>query len=461
MARGYIDTETDICALASAPGQGALAVIRIVGPACVQKAARLFSRPDALRAAAGNSTVYGFIMDGEGNKVDEVVAVVFRAPASYTGGDGIDIMCHGGSVTADRILAALQTGGFSRALPGEFTFRAFVNGKMDLARAEAVDELVKARTAAAQSDALSRLAGGLSGEILAIHAELVRLAAACALRLDYGEDESPEDFSAELPALRGARDACLTLAETYALGRLMREGATVAIAGRTNAGKSSLFNRFLKEERAIVSDTHGTTRDYVSAGLDLHGLPVTIVDTAGLRETPDFVEAEGVRRSRLVSESADAVLYLVDATQGIHPDDAEFISANPTALPVWNKVDDRAALPCPDGWIPVSALAGTGERVLADALRLRILGIGAGGAGMPASPVSAHTITSARQRDALLRAAAALDDALLLTADSAALALDMLAIDIAAALHALGEISGETSSEDILDSLFSNFCVGK
>lgn len=471
MNKGYLDIEDDMAALATPPGTGALAVVRIAGPGSIARLSRAFSRPDVLSAALGHAAVYGKIIGLDGLAVDEVVAVVFKAPASYTGQDGVDIMCHGGPATVEGVMAALDTCGFRRALPGEFTFRAFYNGKLDLARAEAVGELVSARTTAARADAFARLSGGLSRELSAIRAKLVRVAAAFALRLDYGEDESPEDIIVELPALRQAREACLKLADSYAVGRVLRDGAVVAFAGRTNAGKSSLFNRLLKEERAIVSSTHGTTRDYLEADLDLGGLPVRLVDTAGVRESADPVEVEGVRRSLLVAGGADVVVYVVDAKLGLSSEDETFISANSSAIQVWNKVDDPMAKPAPAGWLGVSAASGAGENELVASIRSALLGATLPGIaradGSPAdqskSPAAVvpavARIGTARHRDALIRAANSLGDAV--TAVESGEPVDMAAVDIASALESLGEITGETTSEDILESLFSNFCVGK
>jgi tRNA modification GTPase len=452
MARSYLCTQDDIAALATPSGAGALAVLRLAGPTSIERLSSAFSRPDALKAAAAGSALYGKLLDAEGLSVDEVVAVVFRGPKSYTGQDSVDLMCHGGLATVEAALGALFAAGFKQALPGEFTYRAFSSGKMDLVRAQAVDELVKARTRGAQSEALARLGGALSRELENLRRELLRLSAACALRLDYGEDENPDDFSVELPALRAARGRCQALADSYAVGRLFAEGALVALAGRTNAGKSSLFNRLLKEERAIVSGQHGTTRDYLEAELDLGGIPVRILDTAGLRESADPVEREGVRRSRALAEGADLIVYLADATAGLAPEDEEFLAGRPEALRVWNKVDDSRALPAPAGWLPLSALNGSGESALAAALLERL-------AGRPARAEPGLRISSARQRDALLRCAGALGDAdeALASGEPA----DIVALDLATALAALGELVGDTSGEDVLDTMFSSFCVGK
>ncbi|OHD79948.1 MAG: tRNA uridine-5-carboxymethylaminomethyl(34) synthesis GTPase MnmE [Spirochaetes bacterium RIFOXYC1_FULL_54_7] len=461
MASSYLDMEDDIAALATPQGQGALAVVRVCGPGSVVRMARAFSRPEALQAAPGHTAVVGHVLGADGAAVDEAVLLVFKGPASYTGQDGVDLSCHGGPASATRVLAALEIVGFRPALPGEFTFRAFAGGKLDLARAEAVGELVAARTVAAQADALARLSGGLSREIESIKTELVRLAAACALRLDYGDDEAHEGFDEELPALSNCRKDCSDLAATFAVGRLLQDGASIAAAGRTNAGKSSLFNRLLREERAIVSEFHGTTRDYVEAALDLDGIPVRLLDTAGVRQTDDPVEAEGMRRSRLVASGADLVLYVVDAIVGLFPEDESFLAAHPGALRVWNKIDSPRAFPAPEGWLAVSAETGAGEPWLIAAIKAALLGHAGptvSGASPSAGPAGVR-ISSARQKAALIKAASALGDAE--SAIKSRESLDMVAVDLSAALSALGEISGETTPEDILDSLFSNFCVGK
>ncbi len=485
MSRAYLDTDSDIAALATPRGQGARAVIRLAGPGCVERLAGAFSRPDVLRGLPGFSAAYGRVLAADGRAVDEVVALVSRAPASYTGQDGVDLLCHGGVATVEAVIAALDARGFRRALPGEFTFRAFYNGKMDLAKAEAVGELVAARTSEARADAFSRLSGGLSRELSAVRDRLLRAAAALALRLDYGEDEAPADEASELGSLRaeveGAREACLRLASSYAVGRALRDGAVVALAGRTNAGKSSLFNRLLKEERAIVSPAPGTTRDYLEAELDLGGLPVTVVDTAGVRQSDDPIEAEGVRRSRLVAGGADVVVYVVDAVAGLDPADDDFLAAHPLAVRAWNKVDAPGAREVPAGWLGLSAATGRGEAELVAAVRAAVLGsaalgsatlgsatLGAAAAGQPGSAAPLEPmariepmtrIGSARHRDALESAASCLSEALeaLRSGEPA----DMAAVDVAAALESLGEITGETTSEDVLDALFSGFCVGK
>ncbi len=455
MSSSYLDIDSDIVALASARGHGAIALVRIAGPSSIRRLSAIFSKPKSLLKLNGYQAVHGEVLGQDKSPADEVVALVFKAPNSYTGQDGADIMCHGGSATIEAVLSALDFGGFRPALPGEFTFRAFYNGKMDLARAEAVNELIVARTSAARADAYARLSGALSKELSVLKEGLVDTAATLALGMDYGEEEAGEDMKAELELLEKTRSACLKLASSYKVGKAFKDGVMVALAGKTNAGKSSIFNRLLKEERAIVSPVAGTTRDYIEAALDLGGIPVSIVDTAGVRESEDQVEAEGVRRSWLLADSADIVLYVVDAGLGLDAGDKEFLAAHPDAIKVWNKVDKEGARKAPGSWLEFSAKQGYGEETLVNAIQSAALG------GGQAALLSGREVRigSARHKAALEKAAASLESAIALLNSGGPL--DMAAVDLAAALDALAEISGEVSSEDILDRLFSSFCVGK
>ncbi|HSV56049.1 MAG TPA: GTPase, partial [Magnetospirillaceae bacterium] len=375
MPRGYLPLDVPIAALATAPVPAALAVVRTSGPGAPELAARVFSRPRALAGAGSRRAVYGRVLDPEtGRDVDEVVALVFRAPSGYTGQDAVDFVCHGGLSAWEGVLDALGKAGFERALPGEFTFRAFSCGKLDLAAAEAVDELVRARTRQARDGALERLAGGLSRGVRELRDAVLAALAEAEARLDYGEDEL-EGGPGELAAfVEAARVRAGSLAASHAVGRILAEGARVALAGRTNSGKSRLFNLFLKEERSIVAESPGTTRDYIEASVDLDGVPLTLFDTAGLRDAPDPVEAEGVRRSRLVLAGADLALYLVDGTLGVGQGDLAALADLPGAIRIWNKTDLPGALPAPEGWIPLSAATGEGFPALTAQLTARLAG---------------------------------------------------------------------------------------
>ncbi len=450
MQERYIDVEDLIIAQATPPGVSALAIVRVAGPGCVDAVAGCFSRPERLREATGRSLVRGLFLDPrDGKPVDDLVAAVFRAPESPTGQDQLDFMTHGSPAVVAALIEALVACGCRKALPGEFSFRAFVAGKADLVESEAIDELSRARTAEARAAALRRLGGGISAEIGRLRGELLDILAACEVLLDYPEDEVEGGLDARLPAMRAAVDSLARLSAAHAGARLRLEGARVAVAGRTNAGKSSLFNRFLREERSIVSDEHGTTRDWIEASVDLGGIPLVLQDTAGLRSTDDRIEAEGVRRSRLLLDAADLVVYVVDGTVGLADGDREYLEERPDALRVWNKADSAACGPVPAGFHPVSALDGRGFHDLALAIVAKL----PGGAG------NADGLAGERQAALVEAARASLSDAI--ASIEAGEPLDLVSLDLKTASDGLGELTGETASPDVLETIFSRFCVGK
>jgi len=368
-----------------------------------------------------------------------------------------------------RALAALEAAGFSPALPGEFSFRAFLRGKTDLVRAEAVQELVRASSDGARAEALRRLEGGLSRRVAGIRAGLVELLADAEARLDFDEEEGAPDGRLDDARLESLRHDVEDLAASYGVGRLYETGATVVIAGRPNAGKSSLFNLLLKEERSIVSSESGTTRDWIEAGIELGGLPLRLVDTAGLRDAEPGAEAEGVARSRRLAASATAVVYVVDGVDGLDREDERFLESRPDAVRVWNKVDDARRRPVPEGFLPASALAGTGLPELAAAIRASVaadFGLasaggarGGGAAGSGDARRREALVASERQKVLLDRASSSLAEAEAALRDG--VDLDALVIGLREAADALGEILGEVASEEILDSIFSRFCLGK
>jgi tRNA modification GTPase len=447
------DTEDRICALATPWAPSALAVIRTSGPGCVDALAAFFSRPDVLRGAAGHTVVHGQLVDRAGARLDDVVVTVFRAPASSTGQETAEIIAHGSLPGLRRILDTLLGGGFRAANPGEFTLRAFLNGKLDLTRAEAVQEVVAARTGRAQALALDRLSGSVTARISDLKSRVIDLMALLNIQLDYAEDDVA---TAAVPfeALDGVREELRALAATYRTGKVYQEGVRVALAGRTNAGKSSLFNLFLKEDRSIVSDEHGTTRDWVEAWVSLDGVPLRLVDTAGLRDTESAVEREGIRRSRELIDGCEVLLYLIDGTRGVEPDDRRFLDEHADdarLVTVFTKAD-LVTQPTTPGAVWVSSKTGRGFDGLEAAIQARIPGAGdlsAGGA----------VIDSLRQKQLLDRAVAALDQ--VRTGTELGAPIDMIALDVRDALDALGEITGEVTTADVLTRMFSSFCVGK
>ncbi len=439
-----------IAALATPRGESALAVIRASGAGCVGLLAPLFRGRIDLRSSRSHTLHHGALLDG-GEPIDEVVLAVFRAPRSYTGEESAEIYCHGGPAVVRRLLRLLETHGFRPAEPGEFTLRAFLNGRMDLTQAEAVDDVVRARTDRARALALTRLAGGIERRIDEAKDRLLDARAAIEARIDYPDEEDAGEPVAEREI--GEVEALLdSLLSSYRTGRLVQDGLVAVVAGRPNAGKSTLFNLLLREERAIVSPTPGTTRDTIEGTLDVAGVPVRLLDTAGLREPRDDVELEGIRRTERAMEAAAVVLYVVDASSGADAADLASIAAlGERALPVWNKID-LTALPPPPGFVGVSARTGAGMEALHAALAGRVE---CGSSGCADDAV----IGSERQKGRLESALGALRRVHAAIAGS--LAFDVIAFELDDALRALGEITGEVTSEDVLRRMFARFCVGK
>jgi tRNA modification GTPase len=411
---------------------------------------RLLRGGPGLEAAPGRTLHLRTVRDGE-EDVDQVMVAVYRAPRSYTGEDGAELFCHGSMPVIQRVLALLSRAGFRPAGPGEFTQRAFLNGRMDLTRAEAVNEIVRARTDKARGLALQRLSGAIEGQIRAARELLVGIRAALEVGIDYPDEE---DGSApfEADGLAEATGILETLVRTYRKGKIYQEGVTAAIAGATNSGKSSLFNLMLRQERAIVSDIHGTTRDYLEGMVSVEGIPVRLFDTAGMRQSADPLEIEGMRRAEEVVRAADVVVYIVDSLVGVEARDQTFLeSLGSPAIRVWNKIDLAPGSAPPD-FIPLSAVTGEGVGELEGAIAAAVLAGTSGEAGEP-------LIDSERQRDCIGRALESL--ARFRGEREKGTAPELLAVDLAEALSALGEITGEVTSAEILDRMFSSFCVGK
>ena len=460
-----------IAALASPPGESALALIRTSGGPALEKSALellagFFSRPKKLREAPGNTIVYGCILSAGGEKIDEVLISVYRAPGSYTGEDGADITCHGGPAAVRAVLETLRAAGFRDALRGEFTFRAFMNGKLDLTRCESVMELVSAKTSRGREHAVRRLAGALEEEISGIKNLLVETLAGLEIHLDYSEDDGllPDGIedSPELPGRALAEEALSRLeflADTWRRERLYHQGALAVIAGRPNAGKSSLFNYLVNEERSIVTDIPGTTRDWIEGLISLEGIQVRLADTAGLRAAGDnAVEEIGISRSRELLGEADLVLYVIDGVNGIHSEDEAFLrDQGSPRIVLWNKAD-REPLPpdlaglFPGPFLAVSAKTGRGIPALLRLMAGTLESAAGEGSDSPG-------IATFRQKELTDRALASVREALGL-ADRGE-ALDIIAPLVRDGVNALGEITGEVSTEDILETMFSRFCVGK
>jgi len=464
--------EIPIAAFATVPGNSALTLVRCSGKGSPELASSVFSPQKKLSDAPGNTVIHGWIVSPDHatppKKIDEVLVSIFRAPKSYTGEDSLDICCHGGTTADKAVLETSRAGGFKDALPGEFTFRAFMNGKLDLTRCESVMELVSAKTDRGRSHAVNRLSGVLEKEINEIKKELVTVLSGAEIFLDYSEDEisvDPDEAAGRLPGREAAENILSRLkklVESWQTERIYQEGVFTVIAGRPNAGKSSLFNLLLKEERSIVTEIPGTTRDWIEAGVSIDGIPVRLADTAGLREPGDPVEKIGVERSRELLEEAELVLYLIDGTEGITEEDTVFINefkqnSKGSLIVIWNKADlaGERGVGNSEARINVSAKTGYGITELTKAVSTAIT---AGGRGSGGDTPSA-TLGSVRQKNLTEASAAALEEALALASGDEPL--DLIAPLLREAVNSLGEITGEVSTADILEEMFSKFCVGK
>ncbi|MEZ4265193.1 MAG: tRNA uridine-5-carboxymethylaminomethyl(34) synthesis GTPase MnmE [Myxococcota bacterium] len=439
------DLDDTIAAIATAVG-GGVGIIRLSGPSALAVARAHF--PNLPARATPRRLYHGHLRDRDGAHLDEGLAVFMPGPHSYTGEDVVELQLHGGALSLRRGLEALLLSGARGADPGEFTRRAFMNGRMDLTRAEAVADLVSARTDRALAVARDHLSGRLEAVAADAREKILGLRARIEVAIDFIDDDVPvqdaEALADEALAIAGALSE---LAGTYERGRLWREGARVALAGRPNAGKSSLFNAWCRRDRAIVTPTPGTTRDTLEETVDLDGVPVVLIDTAGLRETDDDVEAAGIARAQAAMAAADLVIYLV-APGDPAPEVGEGSPAHAPTLVVASKCD----LAAPAGAaLAVSATTGAGLDALARAVVERL--------GGGASDTGELVIARERHRAALARGAAALRDASALL--RAGEPFELAAVDVQEAAQALGELLGQGTIEDVLDRLFSSFCIGK
>ena len=433
---GYM-TEEPIYALATPFSPSALAVIRTSGTDAISLVQKVFKGRLTLRH--NGTAVHGWIVDKNREKVDEVVALVYNHGHGYTGEEAVEIMCHGSLPVIKKISTTLEEAGFRLALKGEFTYRAFLGGRMDLTEAEAVEELVSAKGERGRKDALSRLSGSIKNEADKAKDEIINILASLEVQLDYGEDDIPEEWIFPIERVDAIINRLEKIRGTYASSRLYSQGAKVVLAGSTNAGKSSLFNALLKENRAIVSSVAGTTRDYIETECEMNGIPVRLFDTAGLRSSGDEIEKEGILRSKELMDEADLVVYV------LAPGEVEPKEKMENAIYIHSKSDIA-----PGEGITFSSITGEGLDKVVDAITTFL-------SRDKRSVSDVPVIESERQERKLGETIDALKDA----EKARDCSVDIIALYFQSALSALSELTGETTSDDILEVLFSSFCLGK
>ena len=459
--------EGTIVALSTPVGTGGVAVIRMTGSQAFEIADKVFVSAfgKKLSKAESHKALYGWIVEPSDReeKIDEVLALVMRAPRTFTGEDTVEINCHGGMYICNRIIQALIAAGAQMAEPGEFSKRAFLNGRMDLTKAEAVMDMISAQTSYSLKAAVNQLGGNLADKIDQLRSKLIDTIVSMEVNIDYPEYDVPEISDEEVHEnCLVVREEVQQLLSTAESGRMLRQGVKVAIVGKPNVGKSSLLNMLLREQRAIVTSIPGTTRDVLEETLDLGGIPIRIMDTAGIRETEDIVEKIGVERAFASIEESDLALFVLDATRDIEPEEQELFERvkDRQYLVVLNKTDAGwqskdsilAALPDvdPERFLEISAKEQLGMEALTEQIKRLFFG---GDILVSDRPMVANM----RQKQALMRA----DEALARVIDGYGFEQDLLIIDIRQACDFLGEVSGRSTQEDVIGEIFSRFCLGK
>ena len=465
---------TNICALSTPQGQGAIAVIRLSGEDTPEIVGKIFT-PAGGKAPLPYKMQFGAIKDGE-RLIDECLVVTFRGPHSYTGENSAEIYCHGSQYIVQEILKLLLKHGMKMAEPGEFSKRAFLNGKLDLAQAEAVADLISSETEAAHRIAMQQMKGGFSAELKVMRDDLLNLVSLMELELDFSEEDVEFADRSQLTQLLSAVSARVTqLIESFSLGNVIKNGVPVAIVGATNTGKSTLLNTLVGEERAIVSNIHGTTRDVIEDTMNLGGITFRFIDTAGIRETKETIEIIGIERTYQKLRSASVVILVLDASRPENIDDSLHnlvgkISSRQQLIILLNKMDEIAPsnvdvfvekikdLCVADTLSPIAVLPISAKKGLnVDALRNTL--VESQGALSNSASGSGTLVTNVRHYQALLDAQIALDrveDGL-----ASGIPTDLVAQDIREALYHLGSIVGEINTEEILGNIFGRFCIGK
>ncbi len=461
--------EDIICAVSTASGMGAIAVIRLSGEGCIALVERIYKSPSGkqLQEVAANTVHFGQIVE-KGEIVDEVLVTVFHAPHSFTGEESVEIDCHGSMYIQQRLLKLLVDTGARLATPGEFTQRAFLNGKMDLSQAEAVADLIASSSAASHRMAISQMKGGFSAELMKLRAELLRITSLLELELDFSEEDVEFADRSELLRLAGNIEVLLErLCRSFSLGNVIKNGVPVAIVGNTNVGKSTLLNALLQEEKAIVSDIAGTTRDVIEDTINLNGITFRFIDTAGIRTTSDEIENMGIERTFSKISQASVVLLLTDLQRGAESFEEYYcevkkhLADSAELIVVLNKTDQVDDLLTPqetirfftsgEKIIPISARTGFNLEVLihelTDVVNLNELNS------------SDVIVSNVRHYEALRQAHLAVER--VISGLSSGLSGEFVSQDIRECLHYLGEITGEITTDEVLGNIFKNFCIGK
>lgn len=458
-----------ICAISTAPGAGAIAVLRLSGAEGIALTDRIFKAPSGIKLVERqpNTVHFGQIVE-DGQLVDEVLVTVFRAPHSFTGEESVEIACHGSVYIQQQILQLLIRLGARLATPGEFTQRAFLNGKMDLSQAEAVADLISSSSAASHRMAMSQMKGGFSAELMRLRNELLHITSLLELELDFSEEDVEFADRATLRQIAGNIDELLErLCGSFSLGNVIKNGVPVAIVGNTNVGKSTLLNALLNEERAIVSDIAGTTRDVIEDTINLNGITFRFIDTAGIRVTEDEVENIGIERTFAKIGQARVVLLLTDLVRGVEKFEEYYqqvksrLASDAKLLIVLNKTDQVDDLLTPqetirlftagEEIIPISARTGTNLDLLIRELTDTV--------NLGAFNSSDVVVSNVRHYEALTHAREAVSR--VVTGLESGLSGEFISQDIRECLHYLGEITGEITTDEVLGNIFKNFCIGK
>jgi tRNA modification GTPase len=458
MSSTISSTEDTIAAIATPPGVGGLAVVRVSGENSTAIVNSCITLKSDLTPFTASYT--SFVDPGTSNILDEVIVTYFQAPKSFTAEDVVEISCHGGHFIAESILRVLLNSGARLSEPGEFTKRAFLNGRIDLSQAEAVGDLIAAQTSASHRVAMQQLRGQLKEKVSGIRQSLMDMVSVLELELDFSEEELDKTPHEEIVQdLEKIKSQCISLAETYSQGKLFRRGVLAPIVGKPNSGKSSILNALLKEDRALVSDIPGTTRDTLEESISHKGVEIRLVDTAGLRSSLDTIESMGISRAEDIMQQADVLIHVVDARENEIPE----IQSNKTpVLNVLNKIDLFSESEQTD----LRVKYGNGNTVFTSATELSgITEIGNGVLHLVLQDASVSdstedmAITNERHKHALDSAISSLNQSI--DGAAAELSPEFIVVDLRSALNSLGLLTGETTTDDILNNIFANFCIGK